>query len=310
MKYFLLLASLLHSITSFSQVQIIGTIVDNETGKPISGLYFYVHKNHDKWINIDKTNEQGQFIGTIRANEMDSSATYQIVVKDDIYERVSKEVDFKNSKPVSIRIIRKKEGSPIDFCSCPSMGSYAPHEVISISELPDSIQQKLSKYLLDRLGKSFYTRTQFAGGNIIDINRLHKVEPNSLDYKWAVQSYYLCFSFIDTVASVSYTGKVALDTNGRVTEELEFPVIAQDASKGNIITKKQAIKIAKHNHFYKEKKTEVSFYYYKKADCFAWKFETCKYNGPNVYCPMWFIAAHTGQVIGKSAKVGLRSFYN
>ena len=310
MKYFFLVFALLHSIIALCQVQITGTIVDNETGKPIPNLYFYVHKNYDKWINIDKTNEQGRFVGTIRAVELDSSATYQIVITDEKYERMSKEVDFRNLKPVSINLIRKNERSVIEYCSCPSMGSYVPHEASNINELPDSIQQRLSKYLLDRLGKAFYTRTQFAGGNIVDIDRLHKVEPNSLDYKWAVQSYYLCFSFIDTVTSVSYTGKVVLDNTGRVTEELEFPAIGQDASKANVITKKQAIKIAKRNHFYKKKKTEVSFYYYKKADCFAWKFETCKYNGPNVYCPMWFIAAHTGQVIGKSAKVGLRSFYN
>jgi hypothetical protein len=61
MKYFFLIFALLNSTIALCQIQITGTIVDNETEKPIPGLYFYVHKNYDKWINIDKTDEQGQF---------------------------------------------------------------------------------------------------------------------------------------------------------------------------------------------------------------------------------------------------------
>ena len=95
MKYFFLVFSLLYSTIALCQVQVTGTIVDKETGKPIPELNLYVHKNYDKWINITKTDAQGKFVAIIRAEELDSNSKYQIFINEKGYEQVNTEVDVK-----------------------------------------------------------------------------------------------------------------------------------------------------------------------------------------------------------------------
>ena len=303
MKYFFLVFSLLYSTIALCQVQITGTIVDKETGKPMPGLYFYVHKDYDKWIDFKQTDSQGRFVGKIRVEELDVNSKYQIFINDAGYEQINQEIDINNLKPVSILLTHRKLDSPIRFCSAPSIGLYAPHEAESLKELPESIQKKLAAYLIDRLGSNFYSHTQFSGGRVIDISRLHKVEPNSLNYRWTVHNYYLCFAIADTLSA-----SMAMDSTGRVTEELSFPALGHDASKAQVITSKEAIKIAKRNKSY-NRKTTVYFGYDSKNDCFQWTFRNCKENGMNVGCSILHIAAHTGQVLRTSRTTGKRSFY-
>ncbi|MGI4885667.1 MAG: hypothetical protein ACRYFR_11975 [Janthinobacterium lividum] len=304
MKYFFIVYSLLYSTIAFCQVQITGTIVDKETGKPISELYFYMHKDYDKWIDINQTDAQGKFVGKIKFEELNSRSKYQIFVNKKGYEQIIYEVDISNHEPITIQLVRRKPGPLVWDCGTPSFGLYAPHVSSSLTELPDFIQKKLATYLIDRLGNAYYSRTQFSGGRVVDINRLHKVEPNSLNYQWTVHNYYLCFSIADTLG-----GSMAMDSTGRVTVGLGFPAIGHDASKAEVITKKEAIKIAKSSKGYKRRKTTVAFDYDNENDCFEWTFRNCKYKGINVSCSILHIAAHTGQVLRTSKTAGKRSFY-
>ena len=182
MKYFFLVFSLLYSTIALCQVQVTGTIVDKETGKPVPELNLYVHKNYDKWINITKTDAQGKFVAIIRAEELDSNSKYQIFINEKGYEQVNTEVDVKKINHINIKLVHRKKGSIVWDCSSPSFGFYAPHVSNSLIELPDFVQKKLAAYLIDRLGSNYYSRTQFAGGRVVNISRLHKVEPNSMNY--------------------------------------------------------------------------------------------------------------------------------
>ncbi|MBD2724183.1 hypothetical protein [Hymenobacter armeniacus] len=304
MKYFFLVFTLLYSTIALCQVQITGTIMDKETGKSMPGLYLYVHKDYDKWIDINQTDAQGNFVGIIKADELSSKSKYQIFINEKGYEQINYEVDINNHEPVTIQLIRRKPGPLIWDCGTPSFGFYAPQVSNSLSDLPDFIQKKLAAYLIDRLGSDYYSRTQFSGGRVVDINRLHNVEPNSLNYQWTVHNYYLCFAIADTLG-----GSMAMDSTGRVTVELGFPAIGHDASKAKVITKNEAIKIAKRNKSYKRRKTTIAFGYDNKNDCFQWTFRNCTYKGVNVGCNILHIAAHTGQVLRTSRTAGKRSFY-
>jgi hypothetical protein len=302
MKYVLLFLSLLCGTRALCQVQVTGTIVDKETGKPIPELYFYVHKNYDKWIDFSQTNSQGNFTGKIRADELDSTAKYQIFINDRRYKLTAIEINIRNINPIFIQLTRRKNSTNLD-ASTPSFGLYAPQVVDSIKELPDAIQKNLSTYLKGRLGPRFYSRTQLAGGRVVNIARLHKVEPNSLNYRWTVHNYYLCFA-IDTL-----NASIAMDSTGRVTEELYFQDIGKDSSKAKVITGKQAIKIAKQNKAFHKKTTTIFFGYNKVNDCFEWIVRNDMDKGLNISTSILRIAAHTGQVLKISRGVRKRSSF-
>lgn len=303
MKYLLSILILLCSIDALCQVQIKGRILNAETGEPIPELTFYLHKNHDKWIDIGKTNTGGYFSARLQPQELDSASKYQIFINETGYKLAETEIDIHKAETI-IKLLPNKNESGSNYCPVPSMGFYAPHTITSLDELPDSIQLKLTGYLLNRLGSAFYNRVRFKIGNIIDIRRLHKIEPNSLNYRWTVHNYYLCFAVSDTLGA-----SIAMDSTGRVTEKWGFPEIAKDPSKENIINEYQAIKIAKKNKVYDKKTTAVSFGYDSRNDCFEWIFKNCIYKGLFVNCSLLHIAAHTGQVLRTSKTSGKRSFF-
>ncbi|WP_426490336.1 hypothetical protein [Hymenobacter sp. 102] len=267
-------------------------------------LNLYVHKDYDKLVDIVKTDYQGKFISTIRMEDLDKKSKYQIFLNEKNYEPINTEIDVNINDQINIKLVRRKLNSVVWDCSTPSFGLYVPHLTNSLAELPDSIQKKLAAYLNDRLGSNYYSRTLFAGGRVVDICRLHKVEPNSVNYKWPVHNYYLCFSIADTLG-----GSMAMDSTGKVTEELSFPAIGHDSSKDKIISRKKAIKIAKRNNSY-DRKTEIYFGYDKKNDCFQWTFRNCKENGMNVGCSILHIAAHTGEALRTSRTTGIRSNFH
>ena len=303
MKSLLLLFSLLYSTSALCQVQVTGIVLDTETGKPIPELYFEIHKDYDKYIDIDKTNEQGKFAGTISTKELNNQSKYQVFIDNNNYEKTTVEIDIVSNKPIIIEL-HPRVGGPRQYgCSDRSLGYYVPYAPSEISELPDSIQRKLTKHLVDRLGNKFYSRTKFTGGQVINFHRLHVVEPNSLNYKAPINKYYLCFA-IDTIST-----SIAMDSTGNITQELSFPAIAQDAAKAKIISELQAIKIAKQNKAYHKKITTVFFGYDQKNDCFEWGFKNCTYKGINVSCSILHLAAHTGQVLRISRSGGKRSFF-
>jgi 5-hydroxyisourate hydrolase-like protein (transthyretin family) len=303
MKSFPILFGLLCSTSALCQVQVTGIVLDKETGKPIPELYFEIHKDYDTYIDIDKTNGQGKFTGTIRAEEFNSKSKYQIFIDNNNYEKTAAEIDITSNKPITIEL-HPRVGGPRQYgCSDRSLGYYVPYALTGTSELPDSIQRKLTKHLVDRLGNKFYSRTKFTGGQVVNFHRLHIVEPNSLNYKTPVNKYYLCFA-IDTIST-----SIAMDSTGKVTQELSFPAISQDAAKAKIISERQAIKIAKQNKAYHKKTTTVFFGYDQKNDCFEWEFKNCTYKGINVSCSILHLAAHTGQVLRISRSGGKRSFF-
>ncbi len=290
-------------MNALCQVQVKGRVLDAETGKPIPKLRFYIHKDYDKWIDTGETNAEGYFSAEIRPQEWNSTSRYQIFINKTGYKLTEAELNT-SKKYDTIILLPYKGESGNNYCSVPSMGFYAPRTINSIHELPDPIQHKLIGYLVNRLGSSFYNRIHFTSGNVVDIKRLHKVEPNSLNYRWTVHNYYLCFTIADTLGA-----SIAMDSTGIVKENWGLPEIAKDSSKAKVINEKQAIKIAKKNKAYNKRTTAVFFGYDSKSDCFEWSFKNCIYSNINTSCSILHIAAHTGQVLRTSRTSGIRSFY-
>ena len=74
-------------------------------------------------------------------------------------------------------------------------GLYKPPNPQSLADIPESIRLELIAHLQKRLGESFYRRLEFAGGQVVDIDDLRRIDPSSMNYRWEVPAYDLHFTF-------------------------------------------------------------------------------------------------------------------
>jgi len=295
---------LLVPIVSFAQIKVKGKIINPITEKGAPNLDFYVIQNNDKWIDISETNENGRFIFTLSDDELDSLSSYQIRISDDKYVEIG--YDFDPFEKLKLKIIAEVDTSyiPRDSlmvylgCTYTSYGFYYPRKPNSLSELPADIHSKIENHLLSRLGEKFYNRLSLTDGEIVDVNRLHIVDPNTLDFRWRPYTYNLCFTFRDTTIGIGlFTAEMVLDSLGDIIDEIQLPNVANNLTKHNIISLAEARLIAiRENHF--QKGTVVEIDYDKDYDSIVWLFIKTNYNDNNE----WFsstlkIDAHTGDIL-------------
>jgi hypothetical protein len=306
MRPLVIIASLnLVTTLCLGQRQVNGRIIDSITNKPLSKIAFYILRDNDKWINVGDTDSAGYFKGEIERKEFSKKSSYQVSVDKDEYNSAKVDVSTIQEDTVLIKLtknenyIPKIKGMTYRDCSQVGFGDYEPKEPRTLSDLPIEIKEKVVTHIKDRVGNNFYSRLILTGGQIVDLNRLQKLENYIKEYKWTPQSYYLCFSFSDTSVGIArFTAKIVLDKSGKVIEEIELPNINNDPSKGQIINMQQAIEIAAKNN-YLEKDSFIDFDYDSKEDCFVWMFKKSTFNKDHtMYYKLLLISAHTGKVLG------------
>lgn len=285
-------------LTLIGQVTFEAKFTNGATGKPVEGVYCYLLQDNDKWISSAKTNEKGQVSFRYRNEEINPNATYQLEVSSHEFLPLRQTITFNEKLNLTLypdtTFSEEKKNLVYNGCSNISFGFYRPKEPRSLKDLPDSIQKKLEKHLVDRLGQDYYSKLKLAGGQLVDLQRLYKVEPNAKDYQWTPYSYYICFSFSDEANGIGcYTAKIVLDEKGDVKEEIELPDLKKKPEKKTIISLKEAKEIALARKSYDEK-THIKFSYDKIAGSLTWNFE----QRPNAYSSHTLVIdAHSGKVL-------------
>lgn len=305
MKLFLLFFCSLIAGNLSAQKQIRGRIIDSTTGKPFANEYYYVLKDEDGFVDIDKTDSNGYFITIISQKEYKRKASYQVFVTEYGYKNKMINVTPGSGEVITISMIPDKnyffpyEGMTYMHCSSHEFGDYEPKQPESMDDLPPYIREKLAAYLIAKLGREFYSKLVLNDGQLVDIDRFRKVNKDHKEYQWKQYSYYLCFSFRDTAAGIArYTANIVMDKNGKVIEDIELPYITKDPSKGRFISSEKAKRIA--GPFAYPEELYHDFEYDDKYDCFTWVFDMTCYDTANSYVYKYVtVAAHNGEILEK-----------
>ena len=185
-------------------------------------------------------------------------------------------------------------------------GDYEPVEPDSLEEIPAPVRVKLLNHLKDRLGP-FTERLTFAGGQMVDFERLAREEPDSKDFEWEVHAYDLHFTFqMPGIGIKSYTAQIELRSDGSVLEEIDLPAFASSPDKLNFISLQSAASIAVAEG-YNRNKLSPEIIYFKDADSLVWKFqETTSDDGLNIEYKNIYVSAHNGKILKEFSSSAIR----
>jgi hypothetical protein len=149
-----------------------------------------------------------------------------------------------------------------------SLGNYEAKTIDQLDQLPELILSKLNSHLESRLGKKFAARLVLSYGEIVNLDKLYKEEPDRKNEPTG--AYVLTFYFSDLPKELKvYYCRIILDKDGEVVREIDLPAIAQYPYKGELIALCDAIKIAEQSGFPPERMS-FSFSYDEEAESFVW----------------------------------------
>lgn len=296
------------TICGFSQTSF--KVINALTKQPLKDQYCNIIKDGDTFITIGNTDNKGIYKPELFFP--DSNASYQLWISAKGFKPYKNNIDLFLQKIVVISMFPDKESTKRNSnfvysdCSSVGFGDYEPKTPQSLNDLPDSIKEKLIKHLVSRLGEPFYSKLKLNGGQIVDLDRLYKVNLNAKNYKWTPCSYYLCFSFQDTSKGIGlYTAKIVLDKDGNVVKEIELPDIVLHPEKTNLISLKSASGIAKDNNF-PTTIPNISLRYDSDFECLVWCFrKVTEDNGLTFSIETLMIDAHTGKILGTDKGYGI-----
>lgn len=285
-------------------------VINGVTKKPITDQYCNIIKDNDTWVDIGNTDNEGIFIPDIYP---DSNTTYQLSISANGFKTFKENIDLFSKKTMTVSIypdsefIKRKTNFVYSGCSSIGFGNYRPQSPNSLSDLPDSIREKLVKHLVTRLGEQLYSKIKISGGQIVDLDRLYVVEANAKNYRWTPYSYYLCFSFQDTSKGIGlYTAKIVLDKNGNIIKEIQLPDIKSNPGKANVISIESAKTIAK-KHNFNPTPDKIRLDYDLETESLIWCFEkVTNDNGLTFSLETLIVDAHTGIILGTRKGNGIR----
>jgi hypothetical protein len=127
---------------------------------------------------------------------------------------------------------------------------YKPAIVRSISDLPNHIQDSITKHLLNKLGTDFYDLLTFESCLVIDYKALVGKDPKVLHYRWRVPKYDMGFYITQKHAGIDYCcSRMTLDSTGAVIGQIDFPDHQVNLQSSTFVDLAQIKKTAKKLRF-------------------------------------------------------------
>ena len=151
---------------------------------------------------------------------------------------------------------------------------YQPRELRAWTDVTSDVRERLAAHLSERLGKPFYERLKFVGGEAVNLDELHRVLPASRKFPREVPTYLLWFEFeMPEVGIRVYTASIALRHDGSVIREIDLPPFASEPGKLRFVplTEVTARLIAKGS--INGKTTTVNIGYDLKKAQIVWHYE-------------------------------------
>ena len=137
------------------------------------------------------------------------------------------------------------ERDTVHGCGYTDYGDYEPKEPRSLESLPKPIRAQLVSHLTERLGAAVFARLKLTGGQIVDIARLYKVEPDAREYEWVIPTYLLHFEIdFGTDPAEHYCAEISLNADGSVIDDIALPRTAGHPERIAVISKAKALEAA------------------------------------------------------------------
>ena len=109
---------------------------------------------------------------------------------------------------------------------------YEPRELKAWEDVTSDVRESVAAHLSERLGKDFYARLKFAGGEAVNLDELHRALPASRKFRREVPTYLLWFEFeMPEVGIRVYTASIELRRDGSVMREIDLPPFAAEPGK-------------------------------------------------------------------------------
>lgn len=179
---------------------------------------------------------------------------------------------------------------------------YQPKEIARLEELPDGIRTRVVTHLQERVGEDFYRQLNFGGGQVVDLDELHRVNPDSRRFKREVPAYILRFEFeMPKVGIRHYTATLTLKRDGSVLQEVDLPATAANPAKLRFKPLREVGADLVRRRLLDPEAATATVTYDRFGDRLAWHFEqVLPGRGPEVKVRRIDADANTGEIIHKS----------
>ncbi len=293
MKRNLILVLLLLSMAVYGQPTI--KFIYADTNKPAPHFFGEVFENVHSQVFFWNADRNGYL--KIKVLKINPEASYHLSSNNIKYKPVWKKIDINSNDTLTVSVeknefyIARSKDLYFSLCSYPFMASHDPREIRNLDDLPDSIFLKVSDYIKKRLGPKLREDFKFINGQIVNLNRLKKV-----NHRWqsSFSEYKLCFAYRNLKAGINmYASKIELDSSGNVLKDLEFPIVKPNTIQEKIISlndiKKKVINEGFYNSidrtFYKNRNnnTEIEMGFDPELNILLWKFKNLTYHPNNTF---------------------------
>ncbi|MDQ3109369.1 MAG: PepSY domain-containing protein [Bacteroidota bacterium] len=200
------------------------------------------------------------------------------------------------------REIRSSNGNLKHF----RMVSNCPYEETDTTKLPQLILDNSKKYLLDRVGASFYSRLQYYSCQVIDFKKYDEIkktrpwiDKKSADkrVKYAIQYFFIVQD------SMRYYLSLVFDKDGKVISDHFLPDKKTNENFAQLINSCSAIQIAEADSVFKGQAEEISLEYLPEENAFVWVVQKpVEYRDRTNIHPGIVINANTGKLVKRQTR--------
>ena len=175
---------------------------------------------------------------------------------------------------------------------------YQPTTIVSFAQLPRAIREKVLAHLVNRLGTDFFQNLRFDNGQIVDLDKMHRINPDTKQYKWIVPTYTLDFTFMDPAHGIAhYWAHIGLSTTGVVVSEINLPHMKKYGTSRVAVSVSDATQMAVKLGF-NPAQTEYDLRYAEKVDAVVWRLSQVFFdNGVRIKYHYVEIDIYNGQII-------------
>jgi hypothetical protein len=155
-------------------------------------------------------------------------------------------------------------------CGWIDFGRYRPKNIRRLDKVPPSINAAVTGHLRQRAG-SLYSHLHFRGGQAIDEAAFRDVEPD-LAKRWGALPAYVLLFALDGLKG--YDGRltcIEVDSSGEPVEEASLPDVVNNPEKAVVISRDEAIKMAKKNGV-PIRRANIELAYFRDVDSLEWLF--------------------------------------
>lgn len=289
---------ILSALSSFSQTTV--RFINAESNEPVSGIYSYIFKNMNSFVNCGCSNEDGYYTPYIL--KLDSTVDYQFSLNYARYEPVWKEINLLKHDTLIIQLKR----DTYYIADCDSLFSkrssiyfwekYTPKRIRSYNDVPPNIATKVKSYLKERVGYDIMNDFNLVDGQIVDLYEFNKYFPGS-NIK---TSYYLGISYRNLSLGISmYASNLELDENGDIVKDLQFPIVSNDTIPFKFFSLKYIKQKAFKEGFYFPDKTKIDMEYDPERNILLWKFINESNNGHTFEREQILYNSYSGEFIDR-----------